>query len=137
MRARPGEHNESDLGTKMVDFEANDLAFERNTLSATNGFGALGWWQGPSPRLSEAGKDCRVSIWNVRNICETSDWFWMCVGVVIAILTVLSGGLFANPILDDSGRQKETDKTAAWRRPMKNELEHREKVFQIQTAWNL
>ena len=50
-------------------------------------------------------------------------------GLVIAILT--------NPISDDCSRQKETDKNAAWRRPMKNDLEHREKVFQIRTAWNL
>ena len=37
MRARPGEHNEADPGTKDGRFEANDLAFERNTPSATNG----------------------------------------------------------------------------------------------------
>ena len=65
-----------------------------------------------------------------------AGWFWICVGMVIAILTVLSGGLFANPISDDCSRQKETDDNAAWRRPLKNELEHWEKVFQIQTAWN-
>ena len=57
--------------------------------------------------------------------------------MVIAILTVLSGLPFANPISDDCSRQKETDETAAWRRPMKNELKHHEKVFQIRTAWNL
>ena len=84
-------------------------------------------------------------------MCETSGWFWICVGMVIAILTVLSGGPFANPILDDCSWQKETDENAAWRRPMKNaddcswqketdenaawrrpmknELKHHEKVF--------
>ena len=56
--------------------------------------------------------------------------------MVITILTVLSGGLFANPISDDCSRQKETDENAAWRRPMKNELKHHEMVFQIRTAWN-
>ena len=87
--------------------------------------------------VAEAAKYCRVLIWNVRNMCETSGWFWICVGMVIAILTVLSGGLFANPISDDCCRQTETDEDAAWRRPLKNELKHHEKVFQIQTAWNL
>ena len=48
--------------------------------------------------VAEAAKDCRVLIWNMRNMCETSGWFWMCVGMVIVILTVLSGGPFANPI---------------------------------------
>ena len=38
----------------------------------------------------EAARDCRVSTWNVRSICETNGWFWICVGMVIAILTVLS-----------------------------------------------
>ena len=50
------------------------------------------------PAVAEAAKDRRVAIWNVRNMCETSGWFWICVGMVIAMLTVLSGGLFANPI---------------------------------------
>ena len=40
-----------------------------------------------------------------------------------------------NPTSDDCSRRKETDKNAAWQRPMKNELEHREKVFQIRTPW--
>ena len=53
------------------------------------------------PVVAEAAKDCRVLIWNVRNEHETSDWFRFCVGMVIAILTVLSGGLSANPISDD------------------------------------
>ena len=86
---------------------------------------------------AEAAKDCRASIWNARNMCETSGWFWICAGLVIAILMVLSSGLFADPISDDCSRQKETDKSAAWRRPLKNELKHRGKVFQIWTEWNL
>ena len=48
--------------------------------------------------VAEAAKDCRVPIWNVRNMCETSGWFWICVGIVIVILTELSGGPFANLI---------------------------------------
>ena len=83
--------------------------------------------------VAEAAKDCRMLIWNVRNMCETSGWFWICEGMVIAILTVLSGGPFANPISDDSSRQKETDENAAWRRPMKNELKHHERGVQIRT----
>ena len=81
------------------------------------------------PAVAEAAKDCRVFIWKVRNMCETSGWFGICVGMVIAILTVLSSGPFANPISDDCSWQKETDENAAWRRPMKNELKHHEKVF--------
>ena len=86
--------------------------------------------------VAEAAKDYRVLIWNVRNMCETSGWFWICMGMVIAILTVLSGGLFANPISDDCSRQKETDENAAWRRPMKNELKHHEGCSDPDSAWN-
>ena len=42
-----------------------------------------------------------------------------------------------NPISDDCCRQKETDETAAWRRPLKNELEHHVKVFRSRLKWNL
>ena len=38
----------------------------------------------------EAARDCCV-IWNVRNVCETNGWLWICVGMVIVILTVLFG----------------------------------------------
>ena len=72
------------LGTKMVDLRRMTSLLKR-TL----------------PAVAEAAKDCRVLMWNVRNMCETSGWFWICVGMVIAILTVLSGGLSANPISDD------------------------------------
>ena len=37
VRARPGEHNEARPGNKDGRSEANDLAFERNTPSSTNG----------------------------------------------------------------------------------------------------
>ena len=49
--------------------------------------------------------------------------------MVIAILMVLSGGPSRISISDDCSQQKETDENAAWRRPMKNELKHHEKVF--------
>ena len=58
------------------------------------------------PAVAEAAKDCRVLLWNVRNMCETRGWFWICVGMVIVILTVLSGGPFANPI----GQMTEVDR---------------------------
>ena len=32
-------------------------------------------------------------------MCEMSGWFWICVGKVIVILMVLSGGPFANPLV--------------------------------------
>ena len=67
----------------------------------------------------EAARDCRVSIWNVRNMCETNDWFRICVGMVIAILTVLSGVPLGISIPDDCSQQKETDENAAWQRQMK------------------
>ena len=60
------------------------------------------------PAVPEAAKDCRILIWNVRNMCETSGWFWICVAMVIVILTVLSGGPFANPIgqMTEVGRRR-------------------------------
>ena len=66
----------------------------------------------------EAARDGRVSIWNVRNVCETNGWFWICVGMVIVILTVLSGVPSGISISDDCSQQQETDENAAWRRQM-------------------
>ena len=54
----------------------------------------------------EAPRDSRVSIWNVRNVCETNGWFWICVGMVIVILTVLSGVPSGISISDDCSQQK-------------------------------
>ena len=39
-------------------------------------------------------------------MCETSGWFWICVGMVIVILTVMSDRPFANPI----GQMTEVDR---------------------------
>ena len=47
--------------------------------------------------FAEAAKDCRVLVWNVRNMCETSACSGS-VGMVIVILTVLFVGLFSSPI---------------------------------------
>ena len=128
------------LGNKDGRSEANDLAFERNTLSTANGLELLDGGD-DSPEFAEAAKDCRVWIWNVKNMYETSGWFWICVAMVIAILTVLSGGPFAKPISDDCRRQKETDENAAWRRPMKNELKHHQKVSRsglcVEPCWEV
>ena len=127
VRARPGEHNEADLGTKMVDLRRMTSLLKGTPLRPPMGWSS--WMVATTLRaVAEAAKDCREAIWNVSNMCETSGWFWTCVGMVIAILTVLSGGPFANPISDDCSRQKETDENAAWRRPMKNEPKHHEKV---------
>ena len=70
-------------------------------------------------------------------MCETSGWFWICVGIVIAILTVLSGGPVANPISNDCSRQKETDENAAWRRPMKMSSSIMRRCSDPDSAWNL
>ena len=67
----------------------------------------------------EAARDCHVPIWNVSNVCETNGWFLICVGMVIATLTVLSGVPCGISISDDCSQQKETDENAAWQRQMK------------------
>ena len=71
VRARPGEHNEADLETKICRFQMIDLAFERKTPSTANGLELM---DGGDDSL----KDCRVLVRNVRNMCETSGWFWIC-----------------------------------------------------------
>ena len=67
MRARPGEHNEADLGTKMVD------------LRRMTSMGWRSWMVATISAVSEAATDCRVLILIVRNGHETSGWFWICV----------------------------------------------------------
>ena len=117
VRARPGEQNEADLGTKMVDLKRMTSLLKGAPLRPPMGWSS--WMVAATlTAVAETATDCRVLIWNVRNMCETSGWFWICVGMVIVILTVLSSGPFANPISDDCSRQRETDENAAWRRPM-------------------
>ena len=84
----------------------------------------------------EAARDCRVSIWNVRNVCETNGWFPICVGMVIAILTVLSGVPSGISISDDCSQQKETDENAAWRRQEKRARTPCRISKTRTTAWN-
>ena len=107
VRARPGELNEADLGTKMVDLRRMTSLLKGTPLRPP-----MGWrsWMVASilPALAEAAKDCRVLIWNVRNRCETSGWFWTCVGMVTVILMVLSGRPSANPIGHEVGKKRPT-----------------------------
>ena len=84
----------------------------------------------------EAARDSRVSIWNVRNVYETNGWFWICVGMVIVIVTVLSGVPSGISISEDCSQQKETDENAAWQRQMKRARTPC-RIFKIRTtAWN-
>ena len=79
VRAGPGELNEADLGTKMVD-----LMRMTSLLKGTPLRPLMGWssWMVAATltAVAEAAKDCRVLVWNVRNMCETSGLFWICVG---------------------------------------------------------
>ena len=84
----------------------------------------------------ETARDCRVSIWNVRNVCETNGWFWICVGMVMVILTVLSGVPSGISISDDCSQQKETAENAAWRRQMKRARTPCTIFKILTTAWN-
>ena len=58
IRARLGEHNEADLGTKEHPFGHRWV-------------GAHGWWRRHSA-FSETAKDCRASLLNVRNMPD--EW---------------------------------------------------------------
>ena len=108
MRAQPGR-----LGNKDGRVEANDLAFARNTPSATNGLELMDSG-GDSPRGCRGSK--RLPCTNLEREEHLRDeWLVLDLcgnghcdpdGVV--------GGPFANPISDDCSRQKETDENAAW-----------------------
>ena len=98
-------HNEADLGTKMVDLRRMTSLLKGTSLRPP----AHGWWAATVPH-SCTGSKSRVLIWNVKNNDETSGWFWVCMGVVIVFLMVLSNGLPAIPITDDCRRWKVTDK---------------------------
>ena len=117
------------LGNKDGRFEANDLAFERNTGSATNGLELMDGGD-DSPRGCR-GRGNKIlpctDLEREEHVRDERLVLDLCGN--IAILTVLSDGSFANPISDDCSRQKETDENAAWRCPMKNEFKHYEKVF--------
>ena len=85
----------------------------------------------------DAARDCRVLMWNVRNVYETNGWFWICVGMVIAILTVVSSVPPGISISDDCNQQKETDKNAAWKHQMKRARTPCRISRVRTTAWNL
>ena len=134
-RFRPGDHDEADLESKMID----SIVLSKGTPHRPP-MSSMSW----SSRMvaasftvvAEAARDCRVSIWNVRNACKTNGWFRIFLGMVIAILMVLSGGPSGITISDDCSQQKETDKNAAWRRQMKR-ARRPCRIFKIQiTAWN-
>ena len=77
-----------------------------------------------------------MSTWNLRNICETNGWFRICVGMVIAIPTVLSGVPYGISISYDCSQQKETDENGACRRQMKRARTPC-RISKIRTtAWN-
>ena len=87
MRTKPGEHNEADLGTKMVDLRI-DLTLKREHFIRPSE-GCSSWMVAATvPTVAEAAKNCRVLIWNDH---EVSGWFWICMGIVIVFLMVLSG----------------------------------------------
>ena len=53
-----------------------DFAFEWNTPSTTN---ESSWMVAASfNAVAESARDCRVSMWNVKNTCETNGWFQIC-----------------------------------------------------------
>ena len=128
-------NNEADLESKMIDSPLLLKGTPRRPPMSSMSWSS--WMVAASfPAVAEAARDCRVSTWNVRNICEANGWFRNCVGMVIAILMVLSGGLSGISISDDCSQQKETDKNAAWRRQMKRGRTPR-RIFKIRTiAWN-
>ena len=75
---RPGEHNEADLESKMIDstwlLKGTPL---RPPMSSSSW--SLRMVAASFPAI-EAARDCRVSIWSVRNTCEANGWFRTCVG---------------------------------------------------------
>ena len=52
---------------------ANDHALEGTPLRPPMGWSS--WLVASFSAVAEAAEDCRVLIWNVENVYETSDWF--------------------------------------------------------------
>ena len=66
IRARPGEHNEADLGTKMVDLRRMTSLSEGTPLRPPITWSS--WMVATTlAAVAEAAKDCVVLIWNVKN----------------------------------------------------------------------
>ena len=72
---RPGEHNEADLESKKID---STLLLKGTPLRPpmSSSIWSLRMVAASFPAI-EAARDGRVSIWNVRNVCETNGWFWI------------------------------------------------------------
>ena len=100
--SRSGEHNETKKMDSTLLLKGTSL---RPPLSSSSW--SLRMVAASFPEV-EAARDCRMLMWNVRNVCETNDWFWICVGMIIVILTELSGVPSGISISDDCSQQKET-----------------------------
>ena len=108
--SQPGEHNEADPESKTI---VSTLLLKRTPLRPP--MSSSSWslrMVAASFSEVEAVRDCRVSIPNGRNVYETNGWFWISVGMVIAILTVLSGIPSGISISNDCSQHKETDDNA-------------------------
>ena len=65
------EHNEADLGTKMIDLRRMTSLLKGTPLRPPMGWSS--WMVAATlSAFAEAAKDCRLQVWNVRNMCETS-----------------------------------------------------------------
>ena len=102
VRARPGELNEADLGTRMVDLRRNDLAVERNTPSTAKGLEVMDGG-GDSPRGCRGSKRLPCT-------CLEREEYVRDERLVLVILMVLSGRSFANSIgqMTEVGRRRPT-----------------------------
>ena len=123
VRARLGEHNEADLGTKMVDLRRMTSLLKGTTLSAANGLELVDGGD-DSPRGCRGSK--RLQCIDLEREEHVRDE-WLILDLCGNGHCDLDG--VVNPISVDFSRQRETDENAAWRRPMKNELKRHEKVF--------
>ena len=74
--SQPGEHNEADLESNKIDstllLKGTPLRPPMSSSSWSLQMVAASFSQ------VEAARDCRVSVWNVRNVCGTNGWFWIC-----------------------------------------------------------
>ena len=85
-------------GNKDGRFEANDLAVDGNTPSTANGLEHMDGG-GDCPRGCRGSK--RLPCTDLEREEQMLDewlWSWICVGLVIVILMVLSGRPLANPL---------------------------------------
>ena len=109
VRAGPGELNEADLGTKMVDLRRMDLAFERNTPSTANGLELIDGG-GDSHRGCRGSKRLPCTCPEREEYVRDERLVLDLCGKVIVILMVLSGRPFANSTgqMTEVGRRRPT-----------------------------